>query len=572
MTTPEESNHPAQAAVTPQTFTRRRVVAGSTAAAMAMALAWRTGSFAQDATPVAQGEGPGASPVAGDYTTLPAIPPELSQYENDWPGPNQNLSNTRAAKNAAINSGNVTGLEVAWTFKISATSAYGGATCAPIIAGDVVYIQDQASNVFAINRESGEAVWTKEYNSPTIGPNGVALGYGKIFGSTGDGREVFALDAATGDEVWKVSLSGNARVGIDMSPQVANGLVYISTVPGSSQGFYEGNARGVLYAIDATNGQVIWEFYTVDGDLWGNPTVNSGGGSWAPPAADDQGNTYWAVANPAPFLSSEIAGTPVTLGESFDDGLYSDCLVKIDKDGTLEWFYAANRHDIFDHDLQLSPVLVTVDNDGKPYTVALVAGKLGKVIAVEVESGWSVWTTKVGEHSAWDDSQWVPPGQTVTVLPGVLGGVETPFAYQDETIFVPIMNLAAGFTDQGLDPSSLNIASATGQMTALHVADGTVKWNVDMPAGNVSGATLANDVLFGGGLDGIVRAYKTDDGTLLWSYDTGVGLNAPFAVAGDLLVVPAAGLKLVGDNYAPEATPVAVGDSGPAIIGFKLKS
>lgn len=553
-------------------YTRRRVLAGTGLAAVMAGFALKGVSFAQDATPVASGEGAAASPTAGDYTTLPAIPPEFSQYENDWPGPHQNLSNTRAAKNSTIKSDNLSKLEVAWTFPIKATSAYGGATCAPIIAGDVVYIQDQASNVYAIDRDSGKTVWTKEYNSPTIGPNGVALGYGKIFGSTGDGREVFALDAATGKEVWKVSLSGNKRVGIDMSPQIANGLVYISTVPGSSQGFYEGNARGVLYAIDVTNGQVIWEFYTVDNDLWGNPTVNSGGGSWSPPAADDQGNTYWAIANPAPFLSSEIAGTPVTLGESFDDGLYADCLVKIDQDGTLEWFYAANRHDIFDHDLQLSPVLVTVANDGKPYTVALAAGKLGKVIAVEVESGWSVWTTEVGKHSPWDESQWVPPGQTVTVLPGVLGGVETQFAYQDEVIYVPVMNLAAGFTDEGLDPSSLNVASATGQMTALNVFDGSVKWNVDMPTGNVSGATVANDVLFGGGLDGIVRAYKTDDGTLLWSYDTGVGLNAPFAVAGDLLVVPAAGLKLVGDDYKPEATPVAVGDSGPAIIAFKLKS
>jgi hypothetical protein len=44
------------------------------------------------------------------------------------------------------------------------------------------------------------------------------------------------------------------------------------------------------------------------------------------------------------------------------------------------------------------------------------------------------------------------------------------------------------------------------------------------------------------------------------------------AVAGDLLVVPAAGLKLTGQNYAPEATPVTGNVSGPAVIGFKVKS
>jgi len=123
---------------------------------------------------------------------------------------------------------------------------------------------------------------------------------------------------------------------------------------------------------------------------------------------------------------------------------------------------------------------------------------------------------------------------------------------------------------QGLDASTISYNESSGQLTALDVFDGTVKWNVDLPAGNVSSATVANDVVFAGALDGIVRAYSTADGTLLWSYDTGVGLNAPFAVAGDLLVVPAAGLKLVGENYTPEASPVAVSDAGPAVIGFRL--
>jgi outer membrane protein assembly factor BamB len=559
----------------PRTYTRRRVIAGTGIAAVLAGFGMKGISFAQDAaTPQAAGGSgtPGAATPVPDYTTLPAIPPELAKYENDWPAPHANLSNTRAAKKSSIDSSTVANLEVAWTFPIKAVSGYGGTTCLPIIAGNRVYIQDQTSNVFSIDQGTGEQIWAKNYDTPTEGPNGLALGYGQLYGSTGDGRHVFALDVETGKEVWNVELSGNAREGIDMAPQVYGGLVYISTVPGNSQEFYDGGARGVLYALDATSGQVIWQFYTVDNDLWGEPTVNSGGGSWYPPAIDSKGNTYWDVANPAPFQVNEIDGTPITLGSTFDDGLYSDCLVKLSPRGEMQWFYAANRHDIFDHDLQQSPVLVTVENDGQPYTVAVSSGKLGRVIAIEVERGLSVWTSDVGKHTPWNNAQWVPPGQTVTVEPGVLGGVEGPIAYADGTVFVPVLNSPANYTDQGLDTSSLDFSSATGQMTALNIFDGTVKWNADMAAGNVSGTVVANDVVFAGGLDGIVRAYKTDDGSVLWSYDTGVGLNAPFAVAGDMLVVPAAGLKLVPQDYKPEVTPVAVGDSGPAIIGFKLKS
>jgi len=287
---------------------------------------------------------------------------------------------------------------------------------------------------------------------------------------------------------------------------------------------------------------------------------------------DDAGNLYWDIANPAPFLTVENNGTPVPLGSTFDAALYTNCLVSLAPDGSLNWYYSANPHDIFDHDLQQSPVLATIDNNGSPYTVALASGKLGKVIAVETETGYMVWTTDVGEHTAWDDAQWVPPGQTVTVAPGVSGGVESPIAYADGTVYVPILNLPTGFTSTGLDLSSLNFNAATGQLTALNVADGTVKWDVHQPAGNVSGATVANDVVFAGALDGLVRGYSTADGSLLWSFDTGVGLNAPFAVAGDLLVVPAAGTKLVTEDYTPEATPAAVSDAGPALIGFKVKA
>lgn len=539
--------------------TRRRFIAAGGAALAAAGLAPRLRAQAQDATPA-------ASPAA----SLPTIPPEIMQYANDWPTPQGNLKNHRAATNASIDSASVTSLEVAWTFPITAVSGYGGATCTPIIAGDTVYIQDMLSNVFAINRDTGEVTWEADYNATCEGPNGVAIGYGMIYGATGDNREVFALDAATGKEVWKTLLSGNEREGIDMAPNIYGGMVLISTVPGNSKAFYDGGARGTLYGLDASTGEILWQFATVDEDLWGNPSINSGGGSWYPPAVDDDGNLYWDIANPAPFVTTEVDGEQITLGSTFDDALYTNCLVSLEPDGTLRWYYATNRHDIFDHDLQQSPVLATIDNDGQPYTVALASGKLGKVIAVETATGLMIWTAKVGQHTQWDDAQWIPPGQSVTVAPGVLGGVESPIAYADGTVYASVLNMPVTFNDKGLDASTISINDSTGQLTALNVVDGSVKWDVQQPAGNVSGVTVSNDVVFAGALDGIVRAYSADDGTLLWSYDTGVGLNAPFAVAGDLLVVPAAGAKLVSQDYSPEATPVATSDAGPALIGFKI--
>src|SRR5690606_27238396 len=39
-------------------------------------------------------------------------------------------------------------------------------------------------------------------------------------------------------------------------------------------------------------------------------------------------------------------------------------------------------------------------------------------------------------------------------------------------------------------------------------------------------------------LDGLVRAYGINDGSLVWTFQTAAGINAPFAIAGDTLLIP----------------------------------
>jgi len=557
--------------LTRRPVSRRGLILGGGSALALAGVASRFPAMAQQSSGTPQAVAPtNATPTPAP---LPTVPPELSQYANDWPVPQGDITNHRAAANSTISSSNVKTLDIAWSFPIKATSGYGGMTCTPLIAGKNVFVQDMLSNVFALDRDSGKVVWEANINATTEGPNGVTLGYGMIYGATGDNREVFALDASTGKEVWRTILSGNTRDGIDMAPQVYDGKVFISTVPGNSKAFYDGGARGVLFALDAQTGQILWQFYTTDADLWGNPSINSGGGSWYPPAVDPDGNLYFDIANPAPFEETSVNGTPVADGSTRPGpNLYTDCMVKLAPNGALQWYYEANPHDIQDHDLQQSPVLVKLDNNGQPYTLALGSGKLGKVIAVETTSGNMVWTTNVGQHNEWDESQWFPPGQSINSQPAVLGGVESPIAYSDNTVFVPIFNGTTSWTSKGLDVSHLDLSQSTGELVALNIMDGSVKWDAKQPAGNVSGATVAGDVVFAGALDGIVRAYNTKDGTLLWSYQTAAGLNSPFAAAGDLLIVPAAGAMLKPKNYAPEATPVASKVNGPAVLAFKVKS
>jgi hypothetical protein len=72
---------------------------------------------------------------------------------------------------------------------------------------------------------------------------------------------------------------------------------------------------------------------------------------------------------------------------------------------------------------------------------------------------------------------------------------------------------------------------------------------------------VANDVVFSATLDGVFRAYAATTGEPIWSYQAGAGINAPPAVAGDLVIVAAAGPLI-----APSAAPAAATPGGPAEV------
>ena len=122
-------------------------------------------------------------------------PGELNRHVREWPAPNHDLQATRAV-DAEIDDDNVAELRPRWRFRISARPRESGSlTANPIVLGDTVYVQDMLSNVFALDRETGRARWSARFGHGTPGPNGLAAGYGRIYGATD--TTVFALLAET---------------------------------------------------------------------------------------------------------------------------------------------------------------------------------------------------------------------------------------------------------------------------------------------------------------------------------------------------------------------------------------
>jgi len=172
------------------------------------------------------------------------------------------------------------------------------------------------------------------------------------------------------------------------------------------------------------------------------------------------------------------------------------------------------------------------------------AGKMGKVFAWNASTGAPAWQRSVGKHL--NDIGLLPKKQ-VTICPGDFGGVETPMAQANGTLFVPWLNLCAvgSATSESVPQSAFG--KSTGGLTAIDAATGKVKWTHNLPSPNFGAATVANDVVFTSDYNGKVYAYSTDSGKLLWTAQAPAGINAFPAVTKNMLLVGAgtAGLGAV---------------------------
>jgi len=444
-----------------------------------------------------------------------------------WPLPNADLANTRDVP-SRIDAASVGRLRVAWRVPIVAEAGYAAT---PAVAGGVLYTQDLGSNVYAIDLRSGRLRWLKRYDEDDIGPNGVALGDGRVYGTTR--TLAFALDPRTGRELWRRRLTSPVEA-IDMAPGFAGHTVYVSTAAGVA------GSIGTLYALDAATGRPRWHWDSIPRTLWGHPDVNYGGGLWHPPAVDAHGSLYLAVANPLPF-----PGTRRYPWGSSRRGpnRWTNSLVKLRAGGgAFVWGRQVLPHDVYDWDLE-GPAILT-RSGGRAAVV--VGGKMGFVYAFDAGSGALLWRRAVGRHNGHDDDNlkamrgdYAALRTGVPLLPGWHGGVETQMALAGDTVYVPVNELAVTWDSQTRITETEQVTAARGELVALDVATGRVRWQRRLPESPYGAATVTNDVVFTTTFDGSVWAIDAHSGAVRWRARLRAATNAPVGIAGDTAITAA---------------------------------
>lgn len=274
-----------------------------------------------------------------------------------------------------ITTQNVEKLGVAWTYDLATNR---GVEATPIVIDGVMYVTSAWSLVYALDAASGEELWVYDPEvDKSVGVNaccdvvnrGVGVYDGKIFVGVIDGR-LEALDAKTGDLVWSiVTVDQTKPYTITGAPRVVDGLVLIGN------GGAELGVRGYISAYSAETGELVWRFYTVpnpnkmpDGAVSDAAFESIGNVTWGDDGAwvtDGGGGTVWdsivydQVGDQIIFGVGNGSPWNRTIRDpNGGDNLFLSSIMAVDaKTGTYKWHFQTTPGDNWDYTATQSIIL-----------------------------------------------------------------------------------------------------------------------------------------------------------------------------------------------------------------------
>ena len=478
--------------------------------------------------------------------------------KSSWNGwGNDPTSNARfqSAKAAGLTAAQVPQLKLKWAFGFPGVDQTYGQ---PTVAGGRVFIGVDSGAVYSIDAATGCVYWS--YQADSSVRTAINIGPVKGHGATtqgisfGDVRaNVYMLDAATGKLLWRVKVEDHPLARITGAPTLYEGRLY---VPVSSTEERSGGMssvypcctfRGSVVALDANTGKQIWKTYTVPdapkraGQTSKGITIwtSNGGAVWSSPTVD--------VKRHALYIGTGDAYTPPA--ESTTDAIMALDMAS----GKILWAHQDTENDAWlsgcgsqnsvencpkdlgpDYDFGASPVLRTLPGGHR----ILVAGQ---------KSGM-VWG-----HDPDQEGTVVWKSQLVTKL--ALGMITFGGAADDQSAYFGLRS---------------------GGVAAVRLTNGEKQWFTPIegpatpgPRGETAALTAIPGVIFSTSWEGVVRAFSSEDGHLLWEYNTARDFQTVNGVAakGGSMAAPGPtivdGTVFVGSGYT-----FSVGAPGNVLLAF----
>jgi len=494
-------------------------------------------------------ERPVGAAVSGQASAMPnrcaAKPLGDALAGPSWNGWGVDAGNSRYQPTPGITAEQVPQLTLKWAFGFpNGASAYGQ----PTVTGGRVYVGSDNGFVYSLDAATGCVYWSFQSSGGVRTAISVGKAGSKFAAYFGDVKaNVYAVDAESGALLWKKSADPHPMARVTGAPTLYSGRLY---VPVAS--FEEGSGpipkyecctfRGSLVAYDATSGEQLWKSFTIPERP--KPTKKNsigtqlygpaGAALWSAPTVDPKRNAIYVATGDA--YTAPAAET-------------SDAVMAFDlRSGIPLWTHQFTPNDAFlvgcapgrdncpdvvgpDFDFGNSPILRTLPN-GK--SVIVIGQKSGAAWAIDPDKdGALIWEHKVGAGSA-------------------LGGIEWGSAADDRHGYFATADQQLG--------------AKAGGLAALNLATGEPVWKTPPPAGNCTGAACAQPqsaaitvipgVVFSGATNGMMRAYASGDGKVIWEYNTAqpyTTVNGVAAKGGSLNgpgPVVAGGMLFMNSGYA----------------------
>ncbi|MEO5682286.1 MAG: PQQ-binding-like beta-propeller repeat protein [Chitinophagaceae bacterium] len=336
----------------------------------------------------------------------------------DWPIYGGNKAGNRYSPLAQITAANVQNLQVAWTYDAREKTDTSNHTaqrpretqCQPIIIDGILYGTTSSLDVFALNAATGEQIWKFK---PVKDQQKFNTNRGVMYWQQDNdkrilysaGASLYALDAATGKAINNFGAAGkvdlheglDANIGHDVSnlsvTATTPGVIYKNTlVIGSSVSESGDAAPGHVRGFDVVTGKLKWVFHTIPqpGEL--------GYDTWPKDAYKKIG----AANNWSGLVADEKRGTvyfgtgspssDFYGGERDGANLFANCIVALDAEtGKMKWYFQTIHHDLWDRDLPCPPNLTSVKHNGKLVDVLVQATKDGLVYVLDRDNGASLF-------------------------------------------------------------------------------------------------------------------------------------------------------------------------------------
>jgi quinoprotein glucose dehydrogenase len=308
----------------------------------------------------------------------------------DWPVVNGGPGGQHYSPLKQINARNVNQLRIAWTY--DAGDVPGTLEINPIEVNGVLYGYTAGQRVFALNAATGREIWKFDSGGPGRGNNrGLSYWHSgsdeRIF--AGIREYVYSLDAKTGkpDPNWGDGGRIDFRADLRDGPKGTSGALSHAPVIYKDLVIFAGRTSQVLpaspapvRAYDARTGKLRWQFNTIPHpgeygyDTWPKDawTYTAGGVSWMGMTLDERrGIVYVPTSN---TVNNNIGR------DRIGDNLFANSLLALDANtGKRIWHFQTVQHDVWDRDVVSPPALITVKRDGKDVDAVEIATKSGYI-------------------------------------------------------------------------------------------------------------------------------------------------------------------------------------------------